>query len=161
MSSARILTCKIPLLDGESLSPPRVIESELALKNLARLQSILQREEILFERLLCTSWALLLRCYTGQDDVCFQLRRTRSDTLVEKSANREHLSIVTMDFEEKQTISHYTTKTSGDLGVSDGTSRCSNTIVQIDNGNIYHLPEPSKVREPYSRALNAHIKQLL
>ena len=145
------MSCRIPLLDGETHMPPGLIESEVDISESARLQSIWYLEEPVFERLLCTSWGLLLRCYTGQDEVCFRYRGRKSETLVERPAKREHAPTLKVYFEEMQTLSSYTENKTEEIGTymaPELSLESSNTIVQIDGGHISYLPEPHKVSEP-------------
>ncbi|KAG8530149.1 NRPS [Bacidia gigantensis] len=73
--------CKLPLLDGEPSSSGHTITAKVELKQAARIWEARRRDADSLHEKLCTSWALLLRCFTGQDQIHFHLNeRHYTDT---------------------------------------------------------------------------------
>jgi len=68
--------CKLPLLDGEHelIAKPKMVE--LKQEYLRKLQQIFEEDERRLKGMICAAWGLLLRCFTGQDEVCFYLQRS-------------------------------------------------------------------------------------
>lgn len=97
--------CKLPLLDGEVDSAPRVRETEVRLEQAAKLQALYHDNKWYLEGLICTAWGLVLRCYTGQDDVSFHFRRSRSARPVPESASvQENRAKFQMSFHENEIL---------------------------------------------------------
>ncbi|KAL9614736.1 MAG: hypothetical protein Q9167_000805 [Letrouitia subvulpina] len=71
-------TCKLMLLDGNAKASARLIEAEIDLKYLEKLQELYNQNKAHLEGVICTAWGLLLRCFTGQDEVSFRLKRNES-----------------------------------------------------------------------------------
>ena len=86
MSHTEAISCKLPLLDGENTTRARLIEIELGLENVERLQDFNKKDPTPFNDLLCIAWGLLLRCYTGQDDISFHFRQNIVGDLVPNPA---------------------------------------------------------------------------
>lgn len=82
MSRTETTSCKLPLLDGEDTTEVRLVETKLELENLDCLQDFGAKDGTTFNDLLCTAWGLLLRCYTGQDNISFHFRQITADDLV-------------------------------------------------------------------------------
>ena len=85
MSYSEAASCKLPLLDGEHSTRAQIIVTELEPENIGRLQSFGNGDVSSFNDLLCTAWGLLLRCYTGQDDISFHFLQSVADDSVSKS----------------------------------------------------------------------------
>ena len=64
--------CKLPLLDGQTGESPEIITAEVELDNASKIHEVCRHDRSLFHGMVCVSWALVLRCYTGQDQVTFQ-----------------------------------------------------------------------------------------
>ena len=106
MSDTEAMSCKLPLLDGEATSEPWLMMTELELDSSESLQNFGKGDVVSFNDLLCTAWALLLRCYTGQDNVSFYLRQGNIDHLVSKSAvPRDHQPTFRMAFHDQESLS--------------------------------------------------------
>lgn len=106
MSHTEAMSCKLPLLDGEDTSEPRLMVTELEFDNSEILQNFSKGDVVSFNDLLYTAWALLLRCYTGQDNVSFYLRQSNVDHLVPKSAvPRDHQPTFRMAFHDQESLS--------------------------------------------------------
>lgn len=101
MSHIEAVTCKLPLLDGERASTTRIIEARVELQHAGTLQELCapDNDRAPLNDILCTAWGLLLRCYTGQDDIFFQFRQTSSDG--------DSLSGFRMAFHEQENLSTY------------------------------------------------------
>ncbi|KAL8760972.1 MAG: hypothetical protein Q9184_002869 [Pyrenodesmia sp. 2 TL-2023] len=72
------MSCILPLLDGDAEASPRVIAVDSVSGDVGDLQKLYQNNKDRFDSYVCTAWALLLRCYTGLDLVCFQLHKGAS-----------------------------------------------------------------------------------
>lgn len=99
MSRTEAVTCKLPLLDGERDLKSRIIAAEVELQHAGTLHELCAQggDKSHLNDILCTAWGLLLRCYTGQDDIVFQFRQTNSDG--------ERSSGVRMAFHEQESLS--------------------------------------------------------
>ena len=78
--------CRLPLLDGEEEAAPRIIKTDVNLEQAARLKDLYRENKSYLEGLVCTAWGLVLRCFTGQDEVSFHFRRSRSARPVPENA---------------------------------------------------------------------------
>lgn len=71
-------TCKLMLLDGNAKASARLIEVEVEVKCTEKLQELYDQNKAHLEGTICAAWGLLLRCFTGQDEVSFRLKRNES-----------------------------------------------------------------------------------
>ena len=65
--------CKLPLLDGDGKSSTELITTVVQLEQAEYLRQAYQQDLASLDAILCAAWGLLLRCYTGQKSVGFQL----------------------------------------------------------------------------------------
>ena len=77
------VACKLPLLDGHFDAATPVISTERQFERIGKLQKPRNQDLLYLEAVLSTAWALLLRCYTGQDDVCFYIKRSGGSASVQ------------------------------------------------------------------------------
>jgi hypothetical protein len=63
--------CQFPRLGAGIDGSKRAMSIRVNLEHLQRLQQLAVSEEAALPSLLRVAWGLLLRCYTGLDDVCF------------------------------------------------------------------------------------------
>ena len=75
---SRAVACKLPLLDGEAEPTASPLTAEVTPECMKKLQEIAPSDIRRLQGMICAAWGLLLRCYTGQDAVCFYLRRNFS-----------------------------------------------------------------------------------
>lgn len=99
ISGSEAEACRLPLLDGETSGSVEIITTEIRLKNAGNILDICRRDRILFSGTACTAWALLLRCYTGQDQVTFEYTTDNTKTAA---------SLLRMSFGEDEILSKYT-----------------------------------------------------
>ena len=99
LSFSEAEACKLPLLDGETSGPIEIITTEIRLKNAVEILDLYRRDRILFSGTACTAWALLLRCYTGQERVTFAYTTDNANATV---------SLLQMSFGEDEVLSNYT-----------------------------------------------------
>lgn len=99
LSVSEAAACKLPLLDGETSGSVEIITTEIQLKNAGNILDFCRRDRILFSSTACTAWALLLRCYTGQDQVTFEYTTDSANSTA---------SLLWMSFGEDQILSKYT-----------------------------------------------------
>ena len=99
-------SCKLPILDGDAKAATRTIVVEIGLNQGERLCELPEKADGSFEAAICTAWALLLRCYTGQDQVCFELTGDVKDecTPQSKGSDKDH-SVFNMGFQEGDVLS--------------------------------------------------------
>ncbi len=101
-------SCKLPLLDGDEEVATRPIVTEVELEQSERLLQSLKQARGSLGSIICTAWSLLLRCYTGQDHVCFQLTWDDKFNLVRKPGTSvDDESFFRMDFQEEELLSTY------------------------------------------------------
>lgn len=106
MSHTEAMSCKLPLLDGEDVARVRLLETELELESFDCLQEFGEKDVTSFNDLLCTAWGLLLRCYTGQDDISFHFRQINADdVLPTPDVHLNNPSVFRMAFDEHETLS--------------------------------------------------------
>ena len=72
---SRAVACKLPLLDGGAEPTAAPPTAEVTPECKKKLQEIASSDIRRLQGMICAAWGLLLRCYTGQDAVCFYLRK--------------------------------------------------------------------------------------
>ncbi len=120
MSHTEAMSCKLPLLDGEDTSEPRLMTTALELESAEILQNFSKGNVASFDDMICAAWGLLLRCYTGQDNVSFYFEQDNADDLVSKSAvPRDRQSTFRMAFHEQETLSMCVARAKDGYGESE------------------------------------------
>ena len=105
MSHTQATSCILPLLDGEDISSPRLISTEIELEVGEKFRAVGKSNGSPSNDMLCTAWGLLLRCYTGQDDVSFHFRHGNVEDLISNpAAPSDHHSTFRMVFVEEETL---------------------------------------------------------
>ena len=105
MSHTEATSCTLPLLDGEDISSPHLISTGIELEVGERFRGLDKSNGLPFNDMLCTAWGLLLRCYTGQDDVSFHFRNGNIKKPISDPATpSDHLSAFRMAFVEENTL---------------------------------------------------------
>ena len=131
MSQREATSCKLPLLDGEDTNTVRLTVVESELQYVDRLQRLGKGDRASLNDLLCTAWGLLLRCYTGQENVSFQFRQSICDDLVSNSSvSRLSQSTFRMVFDEHESLSSCLAKAKDgyvDVGNQRGNPSLSST----------------------------------
>lgn len=121
--SHQTISCKLPLLDGDGKASPQVITVDTASDSVRELQGLYSSNISTFESYLYTAWALLLRCYTGQDHVCFQLCRTLRVRDSDASAPSPHtVSLLQLALREDETLSDIIRRVASDVFPTSSTS---------------------------------------
>ena len=64
--------CKLPLLDGDADGSAKVMSTEVELYNASGMSEIYRQDRSFLYDAIRTAWALLLRCYTGSDEIAFE-----------------------------------------------------------------------------------------
>lgn len=72
--------CQFPRLGTSVDGPKRPMSLRVNLEQLQKLQQLSVSDEAALPSLLRVAWGLLLRCYTGLDDVCFGYQGTGPGT---------------------------------------------------------------------------------
>ena len=105
MSHTEATPCKLPLLDGEETPEARLLTTETEFDYAGRFQSLGNRDTASFNNLLCTAWGLLLRCFTGQDEISFHFRHTViDDGLSNPAISRTFQSMFQVEFDEHDSL---------------------------------------------------------
>ncbi|KAL8703011.1 MAG: hypothetical protein Q9201_003811 [Fulgogasparrea decipioides] len=73
MSSNENVFCKLPLLDGDKNSATRVVAVDVTPGDVKGFKKLYNDDAVRLDHSLYSAWALLLRCYTGQDLVSFSI----------------------------------------------------------------------------------------
>ncbi|KAF4633014.1 hypothetical protein G7Y89_g5108 [Cudoniella acicularis] len=76
------IPCLFPRLGGKFYNEQGSATIKVELTQLADLQGILLQDPLAFSSVVRATWALVLRCYTGQDDVSFWYRELRNSELL-------------------------------------------------------------------------------
>ncbi|KAL9058760.1 MAG: hypothetical protein Q9206_001788, partial [Seirophora lacunosa] len=133
--SHQTISCKLPLLDGDGKASPQVITVDTASDSVRELQGLYSSNISTFESYLYTAWGLLLRCYTGQDHVCFQLCRTLRVRDSDASAPSPHtVSLLQLALREDETLSDIIRRVASDVFPTSSTS---------DTASPQHSSEPA------------------
>jgi hypothetical protein len=66
-----VVPCRFPLFATERSSEKQPFTHELEIKQVKELRSLLAMDPAEIPSVLHAIWALVVRCYTGQNDVCF------------------------------------------------------------------------------------------
>ena len=105
MSHTEATSCILPLLDGEDISSPHLISTEIELEVGENFRGVAKSNGLPFNDMLCTAWGLLLRCFTGQDDVSFHFRHGNIEELVSNPAvSSDDHTMFRMAFVEEDTL---------------------------------------------------------
>ena len=97
--------CKLPLLDGETDSAPRAFATEVKLEEGVKLRELYFENKSYLEGVICTAWGLVLRCFTGQDDVSFHFRRSKTAfPIPETAAVHDNRSKFQISFRENEVL---------------------------------------------------------
>ncbi|KAL9595554.1 MAG: hypothetical protein Q9219_006374, partial [cf. Caloplaca sp. 3 TL-2023] len=94
MSTVENSFCKLSLLDGDAKSSPQVITVDLVSGDvIEKLHQLYGQDRTVFDDVLLTAWSLLLRCYTGQDQISFRTRSSitphHNESLFQMAFQRE------------------------------------------------------------------------
>ena len=135
---SRHALCKLPLLDGKDSSTPHFLATEVKLELTEELHHVCAKNEVHFEGLLYTAWGLLLRCFTGQDDICFHIRQcNRASTDPESTAWEEHRSGFQMSLCENEPLLAYIQKAQADITFAVQTQSSPNNVAS----DVHHSSE--------------------
>ena len=102
MSHTEATPCKLPLLDGEKTTESRLLTTETELEY---AESLGNRDKASFNPLLCTAWGLLLRCFTGQDEISFHFQHNViNDAVSNPAVPQSFQSMVQLEFNEHDSL---------------------------------------------------------
>lgn len=97
--------CKLPVLDGDTISTSQIIAVDLESGDVESLRAVYLRNKETFIDYLYTAWGLLLRCYTGQNDVAFRVRRRTRENVDRPSAKLSQFqSTVQLTFQDQASL---------------------------------------------------------
>lgn len=155
MSSPEKISCKLPLLDGDAKAFPSTIVADSAFDELGVLQKLFEADKATFHTHLFTAWALLLHCYTGQDQVCFRLESSAGDEVSVASPQRPSLIYLSLREDEalsecleriRSTLKSGLTTLVAEKG-SKPEPQLANTTIQIYNERLPVANEAFQVSE--------------
>ena len=99
-------SCKLPLLDGRADTKIQILTAKVELEDEETIREDPHTDNAALTALICTAWGLLLRCYTGRDDVAFQLRAgDLADRSQGPSAPHLKTQMFAITFDENDTLS--------------------------------------------------------
>ncbi len=102
---SRAIACKLPLLDGENVPTARPTMVEVKPERLEKLQQIFEEDEKRLKGMICAAWGLLLRCFTGQNEVCFYFQQSNVACLSQPLSDSENTRpIVHLSFLENEKL---------------------------------------------------------
>jgi hypothetical protein len=100
--------CVFPSFPGEEGEKDLVVKG-VQMEELPGLPGLARASKHDFECMLQAAWALVLRCYTGQDDVCFGYEKCDEENLkaeeIERKADRFAKSLVTVNLDDGAMLS--------------------------------------------------------
>ncbi|KAL8924366.1 MAG: hypothetical protein Q9208_004148 [Pyrenodesmia sp. 3 TL-2023] len=141
------MSCILPLLDGDAEASPRVIAVDSVSGDVGDLQKLYENSKERFDSYICTAWALLLRCYTGLDVVCFQLCANASQEEAGiPSGPRQAAPLLQLALGEDEPLSDIVeraTTTTFPGHESQPRAKLSNTGIIIYNDQLDQLPDPA------------------
>lgn len=110
--------CRFPQFDGDVDEVVRPLSIRVELEQLQELQKLSAQDKDTLPTVLRAAWALVLRCYTGLENVCFGYQETRRDILVNGTRKTAEsligMPLARMSFAETQTLSELIAKAKDD-----------------------------------------------
>ncbi|KAI9709501.1 MAG: NRPS [Bogoriella megaspora] len=101
--------CMFPRYGSGDLDRKEALVMDVKFEHLRKLQNLARAGDEHLESALQAAWALLLRCYTGLDDVCFAVQKVRTESLeIDRSEAKNTFSSVSamkMRFEDTTQLS--------------------------------------------------------
>lgn len=169
LSTSDVESCKLPLLDGETSGSSEIIRTNVELdrevfSDLCRCHGLRLRS------LLCTAWALVLRCYTGQDRATFEYITEDSHTVAPSlrmildqdetlSSHTENAQNAIAEFQRNATAMKQANAAS--VGI-DALSHAVNTAIVFSNSDAQAgALTAKKIRETVSVSNNNCSRYLL
>ena len=130
MSTTASSTCKLPLFDGAPALERRLLKCDLESHYVEALQGVRLQDDTAVKNILCTAWSILLRCYTGQDEVCFQLKQS-SDTGFshQPSLRNKGQSMILAQLDEHDTLTQCLAR----LGKNQSEIASGDLVPQVDS----------------------------
>lgn len=119
------VTCKLMLLDGNAKASARLIEVEVEVRYTEKLQELYNQDKAHLEGVICTAWGLLLRCFNGQDEVSFRLKRNES--LHTADFTQKPLPAMQFLFHENDSLLTYIKQAETKLSSTEKTTLSSST----------------------------------
>jgi hypothetical protein len=80
---AGVAICSFPVIDGMSTDKDEEREMTLDVGSLSKLRSFSKSHGLTMNSIFLTVWGLVLRCFTGSDDVCFGFLSAGRDAAVD------------------------------------------------------------------------------
>ena len=98
-------SCNLPLLDG-TRSSDHAVSAQAEVQHVEKILYTCQNDNTYLQRIVCAAWALLLRCYTGQNQIAF-LFNCLDDSIgsLEVHGRKDQPDILQMTLEEGENLS--------------------------------------------------------
>ncbi|KAL8983821.1 MAG: hypothetical protein Q9205_002043 [Flavoplaca limonia] len=157
MSLCKNSFCRLPLLDGEPETESRILAVDFESGSLENLPQLFQHDESAAATLLYTAWALVLRCYTGQDEVLFHAR------------HKTGVNLFQLAFEGNEPLSVYLARATAnnrflDLKLPEETplddQQRANTLVWIQDGSTASSTIEFEARDTHQTKFDAKVTVL-
>lgn len=105
---AGLAPCQFPRLDGKSQQrTKRPMTVRINLQDSQKLQELVGSEESALQTTLRAVWALLLKCYTDSEDVCFGYQETGSGALDMVANGLGGMSVARLKIEDGTTLGEF------------------------------------------------------
>ncbi|KAL8876288.1 MAG: hypothetical protein Q9198_005492 [Flavoplaca austrocitrina] len=154
MSLGKNSFCRLPLLDGEPETELRILAVDSESGSLENLPQLFHHDEAAAATLLYTAWALVLRCFTGQDEVLFHAR------------HKIGVNLFQLAFEGNEPLSVYLARAAAnnrflDLKLPEETpvddQQRANTLVCIQDGNTASSTKDFEARSTHPKKFDVGI----
>lgn len=105
---AGLAPCQFPRLDGKSQQrTKRPMTVRVNLQESQKVQGLVGSEEPTLQATLRAAWALLLRCYTDSEDVCFGYQETGSGAVEQAGAALSDMSVARIKIQNDMTLKEF------------------------------------------------------
>jgi hypothetical protein len=99
--------CMFPTFRGES-GEKKVLMNTVKMEELSKLSKLAKASKDDFQSMLQAAWALVLRCYTGQDEICFGYQECADSIMkaidVGGKEGQRAVSVVSLNLDDGATI---------------------------------------------------------
>ena len=136
-SSNEAISCKLPLLDGDYGSTSQSITAQVDLDQTQKLQHVYLDDKVTFDAIVCTAWALVLRCFIGQEKLGFYLDESAAihDAPNSKNGGNRDRSIFLINFDQQEPLSAYIKRAELQHALLERRRQNSDLTKAIENSN--------------------------
>lgn len=149
---AGLAPCMFPRFGAENTGPRRPMTIRIYLNHLRELQELSAKRGTALPGVLRAVWALVLRCYTGSEDVCFGYQETGTNSATGKPGigqRFEHMPVGRLNLEDEASLADVVEKSEREYiesvpylrdvppasieSVSPGENQLFNTVLMLRN----------------------------